>query len=65
MSSQTNFLLRMSFAVRDQTRYTVYRQYYKRKLELKSNSIEIMAVNCTIICDSTATYTDKTQTWSP
>jgi len=28
--------------------------YYKSKLELKSNSIDILAVNCKFICDSAA-----------
>jgi len=26
---------------------------------------EILPVNCKIICDSTPTWTDKTQTWGP
>jgi len=35
--------------------------YYKSKLELKSNSNEILPVNCKFICDSAPTYTDKTK----
>jgi len=35
--------------------------YYKSKFELKSNSSEILPVNCKIICDSTLTKSDKTQ----
>jgi len=35
-------------------RETTYaEQYYKSKLELKSNSSEILPVNCKLICDST------------
>jgi len=29
--------------------------YYKSKLELKSNSSEILPVSCKFICDSTST----------
>jgi len=36
--------------------------YYKSKLELKSNSCEILRVNCKFICDSVPTKTEKTQT---
>jgi len=32
-----------------------YGPYYKRKLELKSNSSESLSVNCKFICDSTST----------
>jgi len=39
----------------------VYGQYYKSKLELKSNSSEILPVNCKFICDS-APMNDKIQT---
>jgi len=36
--------------------------YYKSELELKSNSNEILPVNCKLICVFTPTKTDKTQT---
>jgi len=39
--------------------------YYKSKLELKSNSSEILPVNCTFIWNSVSTSSDKTQTWGP
>jgi len=38
-----------------------YEPFYESKLELKSNSSEILPVNCKFICDSTSTGTDKTQ----
>jgi len=39
--------------------------YYKSKLDLKSNSSEILSVNCKLIYDSAPTETDKTQTLVP
>jgi len=41
-----------------------YGPYYKSELELKSNSSEILSVKYKFICDSTPTWTDKTQTWA-
>jgi len=39
--------------------------YSKSKLELESNSNEILPVNCKFIRDSTPILSDKTQTWIP
>jgi len=38
-------------------------EFYKSKLEMKSNLSETFPFNCKYICDFTQILSDKTQTW--